>query len=115
MKGILLSFLILTTSACLVTGSDESAQFQVISRDIPLGAGEPISFDVLRSAIFEPLCLRCHSWAIHEAEVRRRMVPGHPERSRVYTMVEQGVMPPRGPDLSLEQLDLLRRYILELE
>ena len=107
MKIFLFALLLITTAACLETGTDESAQFQIITRDTPLNPNGPISFETLRSAIFEPLCLRCHAWAANEPEVKRRIVAGHPERSRVYTMVEQGIMPPRGPDLTLEQLDLL--------
>lgn len=73
-----------------------------------------VTFAMLRSAIFDNQCMRCHDWVSDEQQVRSRITPGSPETSLIYIMVESGRMPRGGPVLSLEQLDLLRRYILEL-
>jgi hypothetical protein len=118
---------------CLVVGTDESASFPERRSPPPArdnqdsdggvdqvrpDPGNPpptaVSFQELREAIFDSLCLRCHGWAADENQVQQRIRPGRPEKSRIFTMTESGAMPPRGPELTLEQLDLLRRYIMQL-
>jgi len=108
-----LMFLLFSLQSCLEAGSDEASVFQ-IREPLQVIPGQDVTFAMLRSAIFDNQCMRCHAWSVNEAEVKSRMVPGRPESSRIYRLVENGSMPMGGPELTLEQLDLLRRYILEL-
>jgi hypothetical protein len=109
-----LLFLTFSLQSCLEAGSDEASAFQ-IREPVQINPTEPVTFAMLQSAIFDNQCMACHAWSVNEAAVRTRIVPGQPESSRVYLRVEDGSMPMGGPELTLEQLDLLRRYIMELE
>lgn len=106
--------MLMVLQSCLEAGSDEASVFQ-IRQPVQAAPDEVVTFEMLKSAIFDNQCLVCHAWAGNEQAVRTRIVPGQPERSRVYLRVEDGSMPIGGPELTLEQLDLLRRYIMELQ
>lgn len=114
MRLILLLFLLFSLQSCLEAGSDEASVFQ-IRQPVQIQPSQEVTFAMLQSAIFDNQCKACHAWSTNEAAVRSRIVPGNPQASRVYLRVEDGSMPLGGPELTLEQLDLLRRYILELE
>lgn len=105
--------LVVFGQACIEAGSDESSTFQVRT-PLELEPDDRVSFEQVRTSLMEPLCLRCHAWSVDEEKVRERIVAGSPEDSHLYRLVEGEQMPPRGPFADLEQLDLLRRYILDL-
>ncbi len=115
MKKFLLLLPLILIAGCIETGSDESLQFRVIEPVITPVEDEKVSFQMINDAILTPLCVRCHGWASDEPRVNSRIKPGLPEQSRLFTIVESGSMPIGGPVLTLEQLDLLRRYIMEME
>lgn len=84
------------------------------------------SYPQIVQKIISPSCLRCHNdrrpsgginlstFAKMESGVlsdgQRLLVPGNPEQSGLFTVIEAGIMPPSGP-LSSELKDLLRCWI----
>ncbi len=116
MKHIVVNTLItaltlLSLASCIEAGSDEGSTFRVID-PITIGDNDTVSFELLKKNILEPMCLRCHAWALDEAKVQTRIVPGNPEGSTLFRLVENGSMPVGGPALTLDQLDIVRRYIV---
>jgi hypothetical protein len=107
---ILILFLLSVTSAY---SFEEGSVFQ-LRNSFNKELGQEVTFAMLQKAIFDNQCLICHDWVNDEQQVRSRITPGSPETSLIYVMVESGRMPRRGTPLTLEQLDLLRRYIMEL-
>jgi hypothetical protein len=73
-----------------------------------------VTFVSLKEKIFEPRCVKCHKWILDEIEVQSRLKPGSPETSDLFLQVESGDMPPKGDDLTTEQLEMLRQYINSL-
>ncbi len=117
MKNIILNtligvFALLTLVSCIEAGSDEGGTFKVID-PITVGENDPVTFAMLKQSILEPMCLRCHSWVSDEAKVDTRIVPGNPDGSSLFRIVESGSMPVGGPALTLDQLDIVRRYIAD--
>lgn len=99
--------------------------------DVP-SATEPISFTAHVKPLLESSCLACHngSTAAGDLDLRNRnlamrpspngpfIVPGYPDRSKIYRVVslsdqEPGAMPPTGHALDPGQIDLFRRWITE--
>ena len=114
MKQIFLLLPFFLIAGCIETGSDESLQFRVTEPiTVPI-ENEQVTFQMINEAILTPLCVRCHGWASDEPRVNSRIKPGFPEESRLFTIVESGSMRIGGPVLTLEQLDLLRRYIMDM-
>jgi hypothetical protein len=74
-----------------------------------------ISFEMIQQKILLPKCVACHSWVNDSAQVNRRLVPGEPDSSRLFRILENGRMPPRpSPALGTDELELLRGYIMQL-
>lgn len=111
-KPTQVTVLLLILTSCIESGTDESEIFQV--RPIEQDRDQEVDFQRLRQEILAPKCLRCHAWADDEPQVLSRVVSGRPEQSRLFQEVESGSMPLGGPALSLEELDIVRRYIMEL-
>ena len=111
-QNIMISVLIvLCITACIETGTNESGTFKVID-PIIVGDGDQVTFATLKSSILEPMCLRCHSWVTDEVKVDSRITAGKPDSSTLFKLVESGSMPAGGPALNLDQLDIVRRYIV---
>lgn len=104
-------FIALTLVSCIEAGSSESGTFKVID-PVTIGDDDKVSFALLKQNILEPMCLRCHAWVLDEAKVDTRIVPGDPDGSSLFRLVENGSMPVGGPALTLDQLDIVRRYII---
>ena len=114
MKTLNLFFLMMTmlgVVGCIEAGSNEGSTFKEIE-PVVINPGDTVSFATLKSSILEPMCLRCHGWAADEAKVATRIVPGNPDSSRLFAVVEDGSMPADGPALTLDQLDIVRQYII---
>lgn len=114
MKQLFFLLSLVLISGCIETGRDESLQFRV-TEPIIAPIEDQVTFQMINEAILTPLCVRCHGWASDEPKVNSRIVPGFPEQSRLFTIVESGSMPIGGPVLTLDQLDLLRRYIMDMQ
>lgn len=116
MKNLLaiLPLLFILTS-CIEAGSDESGVFQVLKPvQPPADENEVVTFKMINDQLMQPLCVRCHAWAGDEERVLSRVKPGEPESSRFYRVMEDGSMPKGGPEMTSEQLALVRRYIMDL-
>ena len=72
--------------------------------------------------IFEQYCVNCHHAGNTKADLEmssrkdlldhRAIVPGNPDRSVLYTMMKNGLMPP-GEKLSPDKLDIVRNWITQ--
>ena len=71
----------------------------------------PATFEQIRNEILVPKCLECHKWVRDEARVKRKLVPGNPDDSELFQVVESGEMPEDAPPLSTRELELIRSYI----
>lgn len=91
-------------------GTSEADVYQVIEQ---LESG--ITFEQLRNKVLIPKCLRCHAWVAMEDEVKKRIVPGEPLKSALFTLVDNGSMPVGGPPLVEIEKDIIRQYILALQ
>jgi hypothetical protein len=85
------------------------------------GEIEPITFETIATQVL-PACTRCHQpggrlidLTSYEAIMAQPalVVPGSPQTSRLYVVVQQGIMPPRGPLLAPELQDLLFQFIAQ--
>ena len=71
-------------------------------------------FSSVQKSILGPKCVECHKWAGDEAKVLSRIVPGDPDRSKLFRSVESGRMPKGAAPLSTRELEVLRAYISAL-
>lgn len=109
MKNIIILVCCLTLVSCAEgLGSGESDKFKVFR------LSGILDFVTLSSAILGPKCLRCHSWASNEDEILKRVIPGDPENSILYQLVENGSMPAGGPELTDEEKRAIYDYILNI-
>lgn len=95
-------------------------------------ASEPVSFTTHVKPLLESSCLACHNGATAagDLDLRNRdlamrpspngpfIVPGYPDRSKIYRVVSlsdqtPGAMPPTGHALSADDVEVLRRWIAE--
>lgn len=70
-----------------------------------------VSYAQLSQSILQPKCFRCHVEFRQETGVRQQVVPGNPQESALFQMVENGTMPLGGPPLSTRELEIVRSYI----
>lgn len=114
MKAILnflaLIIMMVGVSSCIETGSNEGSTFREII-PVVIDPNQQVSFEMLKTSILEPMCLRCHGWVSDQARVDSRITAGNPDSSALFRIVENGSMPVGGPALTLDQLDVVRRYI----
>lgn len=97
-------------SSCIETGSNEGSTFREVT-PVVIDPNQQVSFEMLKTSILEPMCLRCHGWVSDQARVDSRITAGNPDSSALFRIVENGSMPVGGPALTLDQLDVVRRYI----
>lgn len=109
-KFIILLTIIATLVSCKEIGSTESERFSEFRRVAPT---EKVSFSQLQENILVPFgCVRCHaSWTATEDGLRSKFIPGEPFSSKLYLKVEDGSMPPGGPQIDSGRLELLEVYI----
>ena len=95
------------------TGSDGGETGDLPDEDpVPV----KVSFDeVLNKVIKTNSCTNCHAWVSVEKEFLKRVVPGEPFDSRVFKLMRNGSMPPRGNPVSTKDLELVEDYINGLE
>jgi hypothetical protein len=109
-NNICLFFIILTFFACQnKIGSDESSEFTFFDQSADL------SFGNLYRLVLSPKCLRCHSWINNEDAVHERIIPGSPEDSSLFLLIDSGKMPVGGPELNLQEKQFVYSYIKSLE
>lgn len=77
-------------------------------------ATEAVTFKEVQEKILAPKCLDCHGWVLNETRVLSKIVPGRPEASKLFRVVENGSMPKDAPPLTTQELELLRGYINSL-
>lgn len=106
MKKFILILSLILTSCAKDLGTAESEVFQIIEN-----LEEGVTFEQLQKQILAPKCLRCHAWVSDEEEVLKRVVPGEPNSSSLYLLVENGSMPVGGPELSALEKDFVATYI----
>lgn len=105
------SLLVLFFSSCAKNlGTSEADVYQVIEQ---LDSGG--TFEQLRDKVLIPKCLRCHAWVAVEDEVKKRITPGEPLKSALFTLVDNGSMPVGGPPLVDLEKEIIRKYILGLQ
>jgi len=63
--------------------------------------------------IFGASCLSCHSWAASYKETVNpdRIVPLHPDQSRIFINIEDDTMPMSGPKLTADEKNLIKAWI----
>lgn len=113
MKNILLLLLIITVFGCKEIGTSEDGQFQIIE-SIPLD--QKVTFDdVFTNVINTNRCMQCHSsWASDEQKVLQRIKAGDPDASSFFVKMKDGSMPLGGPAVSSQSLEIVERYINDL-
>jgi cytochrome c5 len=94
---------------------------------VPPNPAEPPSvatFTEVQSKILAQSCTRCHSGAHPSGKIDlssyeslmarpKTVVPGAPNQSLIYTEIESGSMPPRGPRIDPQLVQLLNDWIQE--
>ena len=106
---LLLLFLL---SACVPSKGELTYSLDGKPRISPVQT-EAVSFATIQTEILTK-CTDCHRWAKSEEGVRKRVIPGDPEGSKLFRSVESGEMPEDAPPLSTRELELLRGYINSL-
>lgn len=107
---ILLFVLLLSLVSCGKNlGSNEEGSFKLLN----FSQGK-ISFSLLQSSVLAPQCLRCHAWMADEEEVLSRVVPGSPQTSPLFLLVQSGAMPVGGPELSDQEKEAISQFIIGL-
>jgi hypothetical protein len=107
---ILLMIMALNFISCAKDlGTSEAEVFTIIQN-----LEDGVTFEQLQKQILAPKCLRCHAWVSDEEEVLKRVVPGEPKQSSLYTLVENGAMPVGGPELSDGEKKIVELYITGL-
>lgn len=76
---------------------------------------EVVTFKKIQSEILIPKCAECHRWVNDEARTLRKLVPGDPDASELFQVVESGEMPEDAAPLSTAELELIRAYIQQLK
>jgi len=88
-----------------------------------LKPGEPVTFEIINLAVIQRgNCLDCHSGDRPKGDVNLEtfemilaqeglIIPGDPEGSLFYQVIESGDMPRRNPRLAPETVALLREWI----
>ncbi len=101
---------------CEGRGTSESLEFIPSPPSQSPPVARTAEFSTIFSVIIQPRCLKCHkSMKSEEALIDRLwIVPGDLGGSDMYTQSESGQMPPRGPKVPAEDLELLRAYIERL-
>jgi hypothetical protein len=74
---------------------------------------DAVSFATIQTEILTK-CTECHRWAKTEEGVRKRVIPGNPDSSKLFRSVVSVEMPEDAPPLSTKELELLRGYINSL-
>jgi formylglycine-generating enzyme required for sulfatase activity len=97
-----------------------SASFSLVP---PALAQGKVDFQKDIAPLFEQYCVECHFAASAKADLdmssrkdlidHRSLVPGKPDKSVMYNMMKNGLMPPGEHKLDAEQLALVRRWIEE--
>ncbi len=79
---------------------------------------QTVTYQQVHQQIFQPKCISCHSSGHPNLSAYsafaldgEHIVPGNPEQSEIYEMVENGQMPRNGPPLTQAELDLVYRWI----
>lgn len=67
----------------------------------------------VKTEILIPNCQLCHGWVSEDEAIFSRIVPGKPEQSRLYLLVENGSMPPFGA-LPEAEVELIKEMIIAL-
>lgn len=75
---------------------------------------ELVTFDVLNQQILTPHCISCHKKSGTEEGIAKWVVPGEPEKSKLFNSVKEGRMPKRANPLPLKDVELIRQYIVDL-
>jgi mono/diheme cytochrome c family protein len=116
MKMVILLTL-LTSASCLPSFDKTALNFDDGSITLtPLVAdGEKVTFAILKEKLLQPHCMSCHSRIGDEARLLDWVVPGKVEESDLYQVVKDGRMPKNGDPLDSRYLDLIQRYISDLE
>lgn len=83
--------------------------------DEPLPLGKP-TYQTLSVSVFSPNCLACHGPGPRDLStygaVMRFVVPGKPDLSPLYTLVESHRMPP-GKPLNDDRIEEIRSWIAD--
>jgi hypothetical protein len=84
------------------------------SRDAPdqkISFPDEVSFSDIRLSILEPKCSRCHLNLTSYEGATGYFEAGLPNRSDLYTSVENDTMPPNGTPLTTEEKAAIFRWI----
>ena len=88
------------------------------TESVEIGAeDEKVTYEMLKKHVIEPFsCTLCHSnWAGTKEGVLSRIRAGDPSNSPFFRKLQNESMPPGGSGIGTERLDLVEKYILELE
>lgn len=108
-----LSFLI----SCMPSMDKSNLRFSVKSlTNNQITATDSGAFIALKNNVLTTQCIGCHDkWTSEAQFIRRNVRPGHPEKSKMYTLVLEGKMPKNKPALDPIQSDQIKDYILGLK
>jgi hypothetical protein len=79
-----------------------------------LDPNQQVTFAEIKSTILKPHCLSCHSSIGTESNLKNWITPGSPERSLLFTSIENGSMPKNQSPLDTKSLELIRNYINQM-
>jgi mono/diheme cytochrome c family protein len=109
---IILCLLIFFINSCGKKESDLTFSENKLSNKLP--AEQDVNFNLVKSEILTPHCLRCHNDVGTEEGLGQWVTPGKPESSSFFLRVEDGSMPQGEAPLSTAQLEIIKNYIEQM-
>lgn len=74
-----------------------------------------VTYQTFKTQVFDKHCMLCHKLLSTEEALSIWVVPGEPEKSKLYIYTENGSMPKWEDPLTSEELEIVRNYILSLK
>lgn len=76
---------------------------------------EKVDFNLLSTSLIANKCAGCHKAFEDESRLNNFINGNDPDTSRLYLAAREGKMPPKGPALTTEELELMRNYISQIQ
>ncbi len=106
-------------SGCPARGTNEARRY-FVPQPVPAPQRDAdgrivVDFAALKSSVLDARCIECHS----DMETPEGLAPyvkaGDPGGSPLFTTMADGSMPPGGPRVEDDLIELVREYVLQLE
>lgn len=75
---------------------------------------EKVDFNLLSTSLIANKCAGCHKAFADETRLAQFINGNDPDTSRLYLAAKEGKMPPKGPALTTQELELMRNYISQI-